>query len=128
MRTFLVGLILQLVPFVLWVLWGVLPPVVPESFNPWIVIGGIGTVGAVLSLIGVAGVRTSARILGVIFSVIGILGWGSWLLTGVQYGVDEPVINVTGLLVVISTIGLLVVAGGMGYRRPGAIPPPASRS
>lgn len=131
MRTFLAGVVLQLLPFLLLPLWGALSPVDPEVVNPWIVLGGVGTAGAFVSLLGLARTRTRVRVPGVIFSLIGAVGWGSWLLVGVQYGLDEPVINITGLLVVLSTVGLLLCVLWLGIRqvagwRPRGTPPPTS--
>lgn len=127
MRIFQIGLALHVLPFLLYLSWPRLVPIDPQDFNPWIVLGAVGVAGSILTLLGCRRLRT--RIAVVIFSLVGVVGWGSWFLVGVQFGVDEPVINITGVLVLLSTVallGLAVVEALAGRRKPGVPPESAS--
>ncbi len=71
------------------------------GFNPWALVGGIG-VGASVVCLGAAVRGRGQRALfipGTLSALLSGLGWGSWLLVGLSSSPDDPVINITGLLV-----------------------------
>lgn len=85
--------------------------------DPWIAVGIVGVVVSVAQLAGaVRAGNTAARWLAGIGAVISGIGWGSWLVVGLTADPGDPVINVTGLLIVpgalFSLIALVVLLVG----------------
>lgn len=71
------------------------------AYNPWIIAGAVGVAACVVFLGGAVLGRKRPGLLplGVISALISGVGWGSWLFVGVAASIDDPVINITGLLV-----------------------------
>lgn len=85
--------------------------------DPWIAVGIVGLLVSFAQLAGAVGAgNTTAGWLAGIGAVISGIGWGSWLVVGLTADPGDPVINVTGLLIVpgvlFSLIALVVVLVG----------------
>ncbi|GAB3707912.1 hypothetical protein [Corynebacterium nasicanis] len=70
--------------------------------NPWVVAGAAGIVGSVICLVGAIRGREKRApfILGVLGALLSGIAWGSWVVVGLTSELGDPVINITGLLVV----------------------------
>lgn len=112
MRTYWSGLGLQFLFPLLGILAGLLG--IP-IWEPVILLGVFGEAGSVTQLVGaVRSGRAFAQWAGGVAAILNGIAWGSWVVVGATSEPDDPIINVTGLLIVPGLI-LSVVAGIAGF-------------